>query len=83
MLFNHDPMRPRKLLLHRREINKLRAQVAIKGHTLVPLRLYIKGRRAKVELAVAQGKKLYDKRASIAERDAKREIERAFRDRHR
>lgn len=81
--FNHDPMRPRKLLLHRREINKLRHQLATKGLTLVPLRIYLRGRRAKVELALAQGKKLYDKRQSIASRDAKRQIERAMKQRHR
>ncbi len=81
--FNHDPMRPRKLLLHRREINKLKQKIATKGLTLVPTRLYMVGRRAKVELGIAQGKKLYDKRASIAERDSKRQIERVMKSRGR
>ena len=79
--FNHEPMRTRKLLLHRREIRKLRTKLATKGLTLVPLRIYLRGRRAKIELGLAQGKKLYDKRASIADRDAKRQIERAMKDR--
>ncbi|HEY1017119.1 MAG TPA: SsrA-binding protein SmpB [Herpetosiphonaceae bacterium] len=81
--FNHEPMRPRKLLLNRREINKLVHQISAKGLTLVPLRVYMRGRRAKVELGVAVGKKLHDKRASIADRDAKRQIERAMKDRDR
>ena len=77
----HDPERPRKLLLHANEIVTLGVQTQTKGLTIVPLRLYLKGRRAKVEIAVARGKKLYDKRASMAERDAQRDIERALRDR--
>jgi SsrA-binding protein len=77
--YNHDPMRNRKLLLHRREIEQLTMRVATKGLTLVPLKLYLKGGRAKVELGLCRGKKLYDKREAIAERDAKREIERAVR----
>ncbi len=77
--YNHDPMRSRKLLLHRREINQLLNKVATKGMTLVPLKLYLKGGRAKIELGLCRGKKLYDKREAIAERDAKREIERAVR----
>src|SRR5258706_12671682 len=77
--YNHDPMRSRKLLLHRREINQLLNKVATKGMTLVPLKLYLKGGRAKIELGLCRGKKLYDKREAIAERDAKREIERAGR----
>ena len=77
--YNHDPMRNRKLLLHRREINQLLNKVATKGMTLVPLKLYLKGGRAKIELGLCRGKKLYDKREAIAERDAKREIERAVR----
>ncbi len=81
--FNHDPMRPRKLLLHRRQIMKIRTELEMKGRTLVPLRMYIRGRYAKVELAIAQGKKLYDKRSSIAERDAKRQIERVIKERYR
>jgi len=81
--FNHEPMRTRKLLLHRREITKLRIKLATKGLTLVPLRIYMRGRRAKIELGLATGKKLYDKRASIAERDSKRQIERVMKSRGR
>src|SRR6266481_7548672 len=77
--YNHEPMRNRKLLLHRREIEQLQAKVATKGLTLVPLKLYLKGGKAKLELGLCRGKKLYDKREAIAERDAKREIERAVR----
>jgi len=77
--YNHDPMRTRKLLLHRREIDQLMSKVATKGMTLVPLKLYLKGGRAKIELGLCRGKKLYDKRDAIAERDARREIERAIR----
>ncbi|WP_298407555.1 SsrA-binding protein SmpB [uncultured Chloroflexus sp.] len=76
--FNHDPLRPRKLLLHRREINRLNGLVRMKGMTLVPLKIYFKGRRAKVELGVARGKKIYDKREDIARRDAARDIDRAL-----
>lgn len=79
----HDPLRPRKLLLHRREINRLSGLVRQKGLTLVPLRVYFKHRRAKVELGVARGKKVYDKREDIAQRDARREIERAMKSRTR
>ena len=79
--FQHDPTRPRKLLLHRREIGHLQEEVGQRGLTLVPLRLYLKRGRAKLELGVARGKKLYDKRATLAERDAKRDIERALRSR--
>jgi SsrA-binding protein len=75
---NHDPTRPRKLLLHRREIDRLYGQVREKGLTLVPTRLYFKDGRVKVELALARGKNTYDKRRALAERDAKRQIERAF-----
>jgi SsrA-binding protein len=74
--YNHDPLRPRKLLLHQSEIRKLWEIVRQKGVTIVPLRLYLKEGRAKVEIAVAKGKKLYDKRADLAKRDAQREIER-------
>ncbi len=77
--FNHDPLRPRKLLLHRREIDRLWDDIRQKGLTIIPLRVYLKNGRAKVEIAVAKGKKLYDKRAAIAKRDAQREIERDFR----
>lgn len=79
--FNHDPLRRRKLLLHRREIQQLEHRVATKGLTLIPLKLYLKGGRAKVELGLARGKKLYDKREAIAERDVKREMERIVRGR--
>lgn len=77
--FNHDPLRPRKLLLHRREINHLWDEVRRKSVTIIPLRVYLKNGLAKVEIAVAKGKKLHDKRKAIAERDAQREIERNFR----
>ena len=73
---NHDPMRPRKLLLHRGEIDRLAAKVAQDGRTLIPLKLYFKHGLAKAEIAVARGKKSYDKRASMAKRDADRQIQR-------
>jgi SsrA-binding protein len=79
---NHEPERPRKLLLHRREIERLLGATSEKGLTIVPTRLYWSGPRAKVELAVAKGKDLYDKRRSIKERDTKREIERAMSERY-
>jgi SsrA-binding protein len=75
---NHEPRRPRKLLLHRRQINELSAQVMQRGYTLVPLRMYLKKGIAKVELGLARGKKLYDKRESIARRDAEQRMERAL-----
>lgn len=81
--FNHDPLRPRKLLLHRSEIDSLIGKVQAKGLTLVPLRLYLKDGRAKIELAVARGKRNYDKREAIAEREAQREIERTLKSRMR
>jgi SsrA-binding protein len=74
--YNHDPLRSRRLLLHKKEIRKLFDQVRIKGVTIVPLRVYIKDGRAKVEIAIAKGKKLYDKRDSIAQRDMERESQR-------
>ena len=73
-----DPVRKRKLLLHRKEITAIERGTAEKGHTLVPLRVYFKDGRAKVELALARGKRAYDKRQALAERDAKREAERAM-----
>ena len=79
--FNHEPLRPRKLLLHKGEINKLIGKVQQQGLTLVPLKLYLKHGLAKVDLGVCKGKKNYDKRQDIAERDAKREIERHMRER--
>ena len=80
---NHDPERKCKLLLHRREIGRLLGKVAERGLTLVPLRLYFKEGRAKIELGLARGKKLYDKRAAIRERDERREIAKETRDRQR
>ncbi len=74
-------MRNRKLLLHRKEIDQLQAKVETKGLTLIPLKLYLKGGKAKIELGLCRGKKLYDKREAIAERDAKRDIERVMRGR--
>ena len=71
--YNHDPLRPRKLLLNRREMNKLGGQITQKGLTLIPLRLYFREGRAKCELALARGKKLYDRRQAEREREAKRE----------
>lgn len=76
---NHDPRRRRKLLLHRNELVKLTAEAAQRGFTIVPLRLYIKGRVAKVELGLARGRRQYEKRERIAERDAEREMQRAIR----
>lgn len=78
--YNHEPLRPKKLLLHRREINRLIGLQQEKGYTLIPLKIYFKNGLAKTELAVAVGKKLYDKREDIAKRDAQRDIERAFKD---
>ena len=80
---NHKPKRPRKLLLHRQEIRKFAAKADQRGFTLVPLRMYFKEGRAKVELAVASGKKLYDKRESAKKAAAQRDIQRAMRDRRR
>ena len=82
-IFNHDPLRSRRLLLHRAEINKLIGKVKEKGYALVPLKLYFKHGLVKMELALAVGKKLYDKRQDMAKRDAKREMERALKDRNR
>lgn len=75
--FNHDPKRPRRLLLNKKEISELWDEVRQKGMTIVPLRVYIKNGRAKVEIGLAKGKKLYDKRQAIAERDAGREAARS------
>lgn len=79
--FNHDPLRTRKLLLHRAEINKLAGKIQQQGLTLIPLKVYFIRGLAKIELALAKGKKQYDKREDIAERDAKREVERHLRER--
>ena len=80
-IFNRDPVRTRKLLLHKKEIKKLIGYIQQKGLTLIPLRVYLNRGWVKVELAVARGKKLYDKRADAAKRDARREMERAFKER--
>lgn len=77
-IFNKDPLRVKKLLLHRYEINKLAGKVAEKGLTLVPLQVYFKEGRVKVEIGLARGKKLYDKRQDIAKRDQRREAEKEF-----
>ena len=77
-IFNKDPLRPRKLLLHKYEINKLSGKVQEKGYTLVPLRVYFKGSLIKVEIGLARGKKLYDKRQDIAKKDQRREAQRDF-----
>jgi SsrA-binding protein len=76
---NHEPRRPRKVLLHRQEIDRWAAKTAERGLTIVPLALYFKDGRVKVELALARGKRTYDKRHDLAQRDAAREVERAFR----
>ena len=77
-IFNKDPMRVKKLLMHKVEINKLAGKIAEKGFTLVPLQVYFKEGRAKVQIGLARGKKLYDKREDIAKKDARRETEREF-----
>jgi SsrA-binding protein len=78
-LMNQEPLRPRKLLLHRKEISSLIGKVRQKGYTLIPLRVYFSRNHAKVEVGLARGKRQYDKREAIAERDAKRDIARAMR----
>jgi SsrA-binding protein len=80
---NHDPRRRRKLLLHRRQIDRLHSRAREKGYTVIPTKLYLKDGRAKVEIALARGKKLYDKRQTIAKRDSKRQVERALKERDR
>ena len=77
-IFNRDPLRPKKLLLHRYEINKLQGKIKEKGYTLVPLKVYLKDSLVKVEIGLARGKKLYDKRADIAKKDMRRDAERDF-----
>jgi len=77
-IFNKDPLRIRKLLLHRHEINKMQGRIAEKGYTLVPLQVYFKDSLVKVEIGLAKGKKLYDKRQDIAKKDQRREAERDF-----
>ena len=77
-IFNKDPLRPRKLLMHKYEINKLMGKIKEKGMTLVPLKVYFKGSLVKVEIGLARGKKLYDKRQDIAKKDQRREAEKEF-----
>lgn len=79
----HDPLRPRRLLLHRKEIARLLSRVQERGYTIIPLKIYLKNRRAKVEIALARGKRQYDKREAIAKREAGRQIERALKERSR
>ena len=81
-IMNHDPMRTRKLLLHRKEINRLWGKTAMRGFTLIPLKIYFKGPVAKVEIALAKGKKVFEKRETIKEKDARREIARAIKSRN-
>jgi SsrA-binding protein len=78
----HEPRRRRKLLLHRREIDRLQGQSQQKGYTVIPTKLYLKDGRAKVEIALARGKRMYDKRQTLAERDSKRQVERAIKERY-
>jgi SsrA-binding protein len=80
-IMNHDPLRTRKLLLHRKEIERLRGKIQQKGYTLLPLKIYFKDSYAKVEVGLAKGKKVYEKRETIKEREAKRTIERAMKSR--
>lgn len=77
-IFNKDPMRPKRLLMHKKEISRLLGKIKEKGYTLVPVQVYFKGSLVKVEIALACGKKLYDKRQDIAKKDARREAERDF-----
>ncbi len=78
--FNHDPLRIRKLLMHKAEISRLSGKTNEKGYALIPLKIYFSGGLIKIELGLGRGKKLYDKRRDIAERDSQREVERAFKD---
>ncbi|MDL2220298.1 SsrA-binding protein SmpB [Eubacteriales bacterium OttesenSCG-928-N14] len=82
-IFNKDPLRPKKLLLHKSEIHKLEAAVMRDGYTLIPLSVYFKGNRAKMQVGVCKGKKLYDRRESIKQRDDNRQMQRALRDKQR
>ena len=82
-IFNRDPLRERRLLMHKREIMRLYGQVKQNGLTLIPVSLYFKGSRVKMQVGLCKGKKLYDKRASMAERDAKRTIDRTMKERNR
>jgi len=82
-IMNHEPLRTRKLLLHRKEIDRLRGKIEAKGYTLIPLKLYFKDSFAKVEIGLARGKKIFEKRDTIKEREARREIEKATKTRRR
>jgi SsrA-binding protein len=82
-IFNHEPLRERKLLLHAHEIKRLMGKVQAAGYTLVPTKMYFKDGRAKVEIGLAKGKATYDKRQTLAKKDADREVERALKERHR
>ncbi|MFI3255249.1 MAG: SsrA-binding protein SmpB [Eubacteriales bacterium] len=81
-IFNKDPLRPRKLLMHKREISRLYAKVKQDGYSLIPLKIYFKNAKLKLEIGLAKGKKLHDKRASSLEKDAKREIDRNMKNRN-
>ena len=81
-IFNKDPMRPRRLLMHKREINYLFGKVKQDGYSLIPLSVYFRGSRVKIEVALCKGKKLYDKREDAAKKDAKRQIDRAMKERN-
>lgn len=81
-IFNKDPLRPRRLLMHKREINRLYGKVKLDGVSIIPLSVYLKNSRVKVEIALCRGKKLYDKRDDAAVRDAKRQIDRAMKERN-
>ena len=81
-IFNKDPLRPRRLLMHKREINYLFGKVKQDGYALIPLAVYLKGSRVKVEIALAKGKKLYDKREDAAKKDAKRQMDRVMKERN-
>jgi SsrA-binding protein len=81
--YNHEPRRKRKLLLHRREIRRIYGKTREKGFTLIPLKVYFKNGKAKVEIGIGKGKKLYDKREDLKRRDDKRDMERALREKHR
>lgn len=81
-IMNHDPLRTRKLLLHGKEIDRLRGKTAIKGFTLIPLKMYFKGSFAKLEIGLAKGKRLFEKRETIKEKEARREIARAVKNRN-
>ena len=81
-IFNREPLRPKKLLMHKREINYLFGKVKLDGYAIIPLQVYLKNARVKVKIALCKGKKLYDKREDMAKRDAKRQIERAMKERN-